>query len=97
MAKIEFDYTPTVRESIEVDIWTTGTLNSEILVDNVSVVDVATIGAAYTLIPDVNFEKKLIELGHDSGAPDGKVLTSNIKAVTSLTLNTNFHSRFNWY
>lgn len=86
--KIEFDYTPTVSESIEVDIWTTGTLNSEILVDNVSIVDVATIGAAYTLIPDVNFEIKLIELGHDSGAPDGKVLTSNIKAVTSLTLNT---------
>ena len=58
--KIEFDYTPTVSENIEVDIWTTGTLNSEILVDNVSVIDVATIGAQYTLIPDVNFEKKLI-------------------------------------
>ncbi len=86
--KIEFDYTPTVSESIEVDIWTTGTLNSEILVDNVSVVDVATIGAAYTLIPDVNFEKQLIALGHDSGTPDGKVLTSSIKTVTSLTLNT---------
>ncbi|MBB1194050.1 hypothetical protein DNC80_10285, partial [Flavobacterium sp. SOK18b] len=85
--KIEFDYTPTVSESIEVDIWTTGTLNSEILVDNVSVVDVATIGAAYTLIPDLNFEKKLIALGYDSGTPDGKVLTSNIKAVTSLTLD----------
>ncbi|OAZ03420.1 T9SS type A sorting domain-containing protein [Flavobacterium succinicans] len=85
--KLEFDYTPTVSESIEVDIWTTGTLNSEILVDNVSVVDAATIGAAYTLIPDVNFEKKLIALGYDSGTPDGKVLTSNIKAVTSLTLD----------
>jgi len=43
--KIEYDYTPTVSENIEVDIWTTGTLNSEILVDNVSVIDVATIGA----------------------------------------------------
>lgn len=86
--KIEFDYTPTVSESIEVDIWTTGTLNSEILVDNVSVVDVATIGAAYTLIPDLNFEKKLIALGYDSGATDGKVLTSNIASVTSLNVSS---------
>ncbi|MCL6460692.1 MAG: T9SS type A sorting domain-containing protein [Flavobacterium micromati] len=86
--KIEFDYTPTISESIEVDIWTTGTLNSEILVDNVSVIDVATIGAAYTLIPDLNFEKRLIALGHDSGAPDGKVLTSSIASVTSLNVNT---------
>ncbi|OOV28627.1 hypothetical protein BXU11_01360 [Flavobacterium sp. LM5] len=85
--KLEFDYTPTVSESIEVDIWTTGTLNSEILVDNVSVVDAATLGPLYTSIPDLNFEKKLIELGYDSGTPDGKVLTSNIKAVTSLTLD----------
>ena len=38
--KIEFDYTPSVSEDIEVDIWTNGTLNSEILVDNVSVVDI---------------------------------------------------------
>jgi Leucine-rich repeat (LRR) protein len=85
--KLEFDYTPTVSESIEVDIWTTGTLNSEILVDNVSVVDAATLGPLYTSIPDLNFEKKLIELGYDSGTPDGKVLTSNIKAVTSLNLD----------
>nr|WP_315144683.1 carbohydrate binding domain-containing protein [uncultured Flavobacterium sp.] len=85
--KLEFDYTPTVSESIEVDIWTTGTLNSEILVDNVSVVDAANLGPLYTSIPDLNFEKKLIALGHDSGTPDGKVLTSNIKAVTSLTLD----------
>ena len=85
--KIEFDYTPTVSESIEVDIWTTGTLNSEILVDNISVVDVATLGPQYTLIPDLNFEKRLIALGHDSGVPDGKVLTSNINTVTSLALD----------
>nr|WP_314839697.1 T9SS type A sorting domain-containing protein [uncultured Flavobacterium sp.] len=85
--KIEFDYTPTVSESIEVDIWTTGTLNSEILVDNVSVVDVATLGPQYTLIPDLNFEKFIISLGYDSGTPDGKVLTSNIASVTSLNVN----------
>ena len=62
-------------------------MNSEILVDNVSVVDAATLGPQYTSIPDLNFEKKLIELGYDSGTPDGKVLTSSIKAVTSLTLD----------
>ncbi|WP_415579595.1 carbohydrate binding domain-containing protein, partial [Flavobacterium succinicans] len=82
--KLEFDYTPTVSESIEVDIWTTGTLNSEILVDNVSVVDVAEPVQQYTIIPDVNFEKKLIALGHDSGIPDGKVLTDKINKVTNL-------------
>jgi Leucine-rich repeat (LRR) protein len=86
--KIEFDYTPTVSESIEVDIWTRGTLDSEILVDNVSVIDVATLGPQYTLIPDLNFEKKLIALGHDSGTPDGKVLTSNIASVTSLSVSS---------
>jgi len=85
--KVEFDYTPTVSENIEVDIWTTGTLNSEILVDNVSVIDVATIEAQYTLIPDVNFEKALIFLGIDSGVTDGKVLTSSINTLTSLNVS----------
>ncbi|MBS7230291.1 T9SS type A sorting domain-containing protein [Flavobacterium psychroterrae] len=41
----------------------------------------------YTLIPDANFEKKLIELGIDSGAADGKVLTSNISTITSLDVS----------
>lgn len=40
----------------------------------------------YTLIPDLNFEKKLISLGFDSGSPDGKVLTNDINTVTSLDL-----------
>ena len=43
--------------------------------------------AAYTLIPDANFENKLISLGIDSDngiATDGKVLTSSIAAVPSL-------------
>lgn len=38
----------------------------------------------YTLIPDLNFEKVLIARGIDSGAPDGKVLTSSIVYITSL-------------
>lgn len=85
--KIEFDYTPIVSENIEVDIWTTGTLNSEILVDNISVIDVATIGAQYTLIPDLNFESKLISLGIDSGVVDGKVLTSSVNTLISLNVS----------
>lgn len=38
----------------------------------------------YTLIPDVNFENKLIALGIDSGTPDGKVETSKISSLTDL-------------
>ncbi|WP_369013403.1 T9SS type A sorting domain-containing protein [Flavobacterium anhuiense] len=79
--KIEFEYTPTVSENVEVDIWTTGSLNSEILVDNVSVID------KYTSIPDINFENKLIDLGIDTGTADGKVLTSSISSVTSLDVS----------
>ncbi|WP_369618189.1 T9SS type A sorting domain-containing protein [Flavobacterium sp. CFS9] len=85
--KIEFEYTPTVSENIEIDIWTTGTLNSEILVDNVSVVDIADVPSPYTLIPDVNFENKLIALGIDSGTADGKVLTANITKIKTLDLD----------
>ncbi len=38
----------------------------------------------YTLIPDVNFEKALISKGIDSGAIDGKVLTSSVKGLNGL-------------
>ncbi|MDN3675541.1 T9SS type A sorting domain-containing protein [Flavobacterium branchiarum] len=85
--KIEFEYTSKISENIEVDIWTTGTLNSEILVDNVSVVDIADVPVQYTLIPDVNFEKKLISMGFDSGEVDGKVLTSDIKSLRTLYIS----------
>ena len=43
---------------------------------------------AFTLIPDINFEKKLIALGIDSGVEDGKVLTQNIAAITSLNVSS---------
>ncbi|MTH15275.1 T9SS type A sorting domain-containing protein [Flavobacterium sp. LC2016-01] len=45
-------------------------------------------GLDYTLIPDLNFENALIAKGYDSGAPDGKVLTSNIANLTSLSIST---------
>ena len=41
----------------------------------------------YTLIPDVNFENKLISLGIDSGVTDGKILTSSIASLTSLDVS----------
>jgi gliding motility-associated-like protein len=44
--------------------------------------------AQYTLIPDVNFEQALIDLGIDSGAIDGKVLTANISTITSLDVSS---------
>lgn len=47
----------------------------------------SSIFAEYTVIPDVNFENKLISLGIDSGAPDGKVLTSNINTLTILDVS----------
>ena len=40
--------------------------------------------AQTTLIPDVNFEKALIALGHDTGTPNGSVPTANIDTLTSL-------------
>lgn len=46
--------------------------------------------AQYTLIPDVNFEKKLIALGIDSGTADGRVLTANISSLTSLDVSSSF-------
>lgn len=44
--------------------------------------------STYTLIPDTNFEKKLIALGIDSGVADGKVLTSSISSLTSLDISS---------
>jgi len=38
----------------------------------------------FTAIPDTNFEQALIDLGHDTGTPDGQVLTANISGVTLL-------------
>jgi hypothetical protein len=43
--------------------------------------------AQTTSIPDANFEQALINLGYDSGTPDGTVLTNNIDGITSLYVN----------
>jgi len=85
--KVEFEYKATVSENIEIDVWATGTLNSEILVDNISVVDVADVPQQYTLIPDAEFERRLIYLGYDKDGVNGKVLTNNISGVKSLDIS----------
>lgn len=43
--------------------------------------------AQFTGIPEINFEKKLISPGIDSGTPDEKVLTSAISSVTALPVD----------
>ncbi|MFC6876012.1 leucine-rich repeat domain-containing protein [Flavobacterium myungsuense] len=45
-------------------------------------------GSGYTLIPDVNFENKLIELGLDGGTADGQVLTSSINTISVLDVSS---------
>ena len=37
-----------------------------------------------TMIPDANFEQKLINLGYDTGTPNGSVPTANINTITGL-------------
>jgi hypothetical protein len=39
-----------------------------------------------TLIPDNNFEQRLIDLAYDTGTPDGSVPTANIDTVTYLSV-----------
>jgi Leucine-rich repeat (LRR) protein len=48
-----------------------------------------TCDGKYTAIPDLNFEKKLINLYIDSGQPDGKVLTSSISSLNILDVSAN--------
>lgn len=43
--------------------------------------------AQYTAIPDQKFEEALIDLNIDSGAPDGQVLTANVKDLTELKIS----------
>jgi len=43
--------------------------------------------AQFTSIPDANFEQELINLGYDTGSPNGTVLTANINTITSLDVD----------
>lgn len=80
--KIEFEYVATATRNIGVMIWVTGTTSSQILVDNVSVVDVPQ----YTQIPDINFENKLISLGIDKDGLNGTISNADIENVIFLDL-----------
>ena len=40
-----------------------------------------------TMIPDANFEQELINLGYDTGTPNGSVPTANIDTVTGLEVD----------
>ena len=50
------------------------------------------IGFGQTLIPDANFEQALINLGYDTGTPNGSVPTANIDTVTYLNVGGQFVS-----
>jgi Leucine-rich repeat (LRR) protein len=50
------------------------------------------IGFGQTLIPDANFEQALINLGYDTGTPNGSVSTANINTVTDLDVSNQFIS-----
>jgi len=45
------------------------------------------IGFGQTLIPDANFEQALINLGYDTGSPNGSVPTANINTITTLIIS----------
>lgn len=45
------------------------------------------ISAQTTLIPDANFEQALIDLGYDTGTPDGSVPTGNINTIRDLNVS----------
>jgi len=45
------------------------------------------IGFGQTLIPDANFEQALINLGYDTGSPNGSVPTANINTITFLDVS----------
>ena len=46
------------------------------------------LNAQTTAIPDANFEQALINLGYDTGIPDGTVPTASIDTVAYLSINT---------
>ncbi|AYN05666.1 T9SS type A sorting domain-containing protein [Flavobacterium sp. 140616W15] len=88
-ATVETTFTPDQNLSYDLNI-SLNTLDNIGFNANIDYVQIYAKGTEqYTLIPDLNFEKKLIALGHDSGPTDGKVLTANISTLTSLNITAN--------
>ncbi|PZX95236.1 hypothetical protein DOS84_01345 [Flavobacterium aquariorum] len=71
---------------LSISLFTFDNAAFDVLIDDVQVYIQGT--EQYTLIPDVNFEKKLIALGIDSGPTDGEVPTINIKNVGLLDVSS---------
>ena len=46
-----------------------------------------TLFGQFTKIPDRNFELALIQLGYDSGIPNGKIPTASISTIKSLNIS----------
>ncbi|CAI2766187.1 T9SS type A sorting domain-containing protein [Flavobacterium collinsii] len=83
----ESSFTPDANLSYDLSI-STFSFDGEafdVLIDDVKVYVAGT--EQYTLIPDIEFEKALISLGIDSGTVDGKVLTSNVNTVKTITVD----------
>jgi Leucine-rich repeat (LRR) protein len=83
----ETTFTPDQNMSydLSISLFTFDAAAFNVLIDDVQVYIQGT--EQYTQIPDVNFEKKLIALGIDSGATDGKVLTNSVNKLTSLDVS----------
>lgn len=83
----ETTFTPDQNMSydLSISLFTFDAAAFNVLIDDVQVYIQGT--EQYTLISDVNFEKKLIALGIDSGATDGKVLTNSVNKLTSLDVS----------
>ncbi|HSD08635.1 T9SS type A sorting domain-containing protein [Flavobacterium sp.] len=71
---------------LSISLFSFDNLSFQVLIDDVKVYVKGT--EEYTLIPDTNFEKRLIALGLDDVA-DGKVLTPDIMSVTQLSVSSN--------
>jgi Leucine-rich repeat (LRR) protein len=84
----ETTFTPDQNMSydLSISLFTFDAAAFNVLIDDVQVYIQGT--EQYTLIPDVNFEKKLIALGIDSGTTDGKVLTNSVNKLTSLNVSS---------
>ncbi|MCI9844570.1 leucine-rich repeat domain-containing protein [Flavobacterium pectinovorum] len=88
----ETTFTPdqTLSYELTISLFTFDDEPFNVLIDDVEVYVQGT--EQYTLIPDENFEQKLIDLGYDSGITDGQVLTNNVNQILSLDVSSSFIS-----
>ncbi|MGQ7945818.1 leucine-rich repeat domain-containing protein [Flavobacterium sp. WC2509] len=82
----ETTFTPdkSLSYDFSISLFTFDNTASNVFIDDVQVYVKGT--EQYTLIPDTNFERSLIDQGIDFGTIDGRVLTSSINNLTSLNV-----------